>query len=47
MFYLAAALILFWLIVTLYVVFMGQRQRGLAEEIAVLEDLLAAQNKGQ
>ena len=41
MFYLAAALILFWLIITLFLVFMGQRQRGLAEEVAMLEELIA------
>ncbi|MDQ3249615.1 MAG: CcmD family protein [Chloroflexota bacterium] len=41
MFYLAAAFIGVWLIVTLYVVFIGRRQRYLEEEMQTLEELVA------
>lgn len=39
--YLAAAFIGVWLLVTLYVVFLGQRQRQLEQELQVLEELVA------
>lgn len=38
--YLAAAFIGVWLLVTLYVVFLGQRQRQLEQELQVLEELV-------
>ncbi len=41
MIYLAVALIAVWLLVTLYVVFMGRRQRRLEEEIGTLEEMMA------
>ncbi|MCB0115749.1 MAG: CcmD family protein [Caldilineaceae bacterium] len=36
--YLAAAFIILWLLVTLYVVFMLSRQRKLEQEITMLEE---------
>ena len=39
--YLAAAFIGVWLLVTLYVVFLGQRQRQLEQELQVLEELVS------
>lgn len=41
--YLAAAFIGVWLLVTLYVVFLGQRQRQLEQELQVLEELVTEQ----
>ena len=40
MWYLAGAFIAVWLLVTVYVVFMGVRQRQLATEIRELEALM-------
>jgi CcmD family protein len=39
--YLAAAMIGVWLLVTLYLVYVGQRQRALEEELRLLEERLA------
>jgi CcmD family protein len=41
MFFLAAAMIVVWLGVTLYVLYMAHRQRTLEEELAVLAELVA------
>jgi len=43
--YLAAAFIGVWLLVTLYVVFLGQRQRQLEQELQVLEELAAERQR--
>ncbi len=43
MWYLAGAFIAVWLLVTVYVVFMGVRQRQLAAEIRELEALVNEQ----
>lgn len=40
MIYLAAAMIAIWLLVTIYVVFLGQRQRHLEQESEILEELV-------
>jgi CcmD family protein len=40
MFFLAAAMIVVWLGVTLYVLYMSTRQRNLEEELAALEELI-------
>ena len=45
MYYLALAFGLLWLIVTLYVLFMFSRQRGLEREIRMLEEVVADRNK--
>jgi len=48
MFYLTVAFGLLWLIVTLYVLFMFSRQRGLEREIRMLEEIMEdRRNKGQ
>jgi CcmD family protein len=39
--YLAAAFIGVWVVVTGYIVFIGQRQRQLEDEMRTLEELLA------
>ncbi len=39
--YLMMAFVAVWLIVTLYVVYMGQRQRQLEEEMHTLEEMVA------
>lgn len=36
--YLAAAYIVVWALVTVYVIFLGTRQRRLEEEIGILEE---------
>lgn len=41
MVYLAAAFGVLWLLVTLYVLFMFSRQRGLEKEIRMLEEIVA------
>ncbi len=38
--YLAAAFIAVWLLVTLYLVYVGLRQRRMEQELATLEELL-------
>ncbi len=38
--YLASAFVAVWLLVTLYVVFMGIRQRRLEDEVKVLEEIV-------
>jgi CcmD family protein len=43
MFYLAAAFIVVWLAVTLYVVFMSNRQSHLEDELHTLEELVQEQ----
>jgi len=40
MFYLAAAFIAVWVIVTVYVLYIGNRQRQLEQEVEILEELL-------
>jgi CcmD family protein len=44
MFFLAAAMIIVWLSITLYVLYMSSRQRNLEEELAALEELVQARN---
>jgi CcmD family protein len=41
MVYLAAAFIGLWLLVTLYVAYLGQRQGQLEQELRVLEELIS------
>lgn len=41
MFFLAAAMIVVWLGITLYVLYMSNRQRALEQELAALEELIA------
>jgi CcmD family protein len=43
--FLVAAFIGVWLLVTGYLVFLGQRQRQLADEMATLEELLAERKR--
>jgi CcmD family protein len=43
--YLVAAFIGVWVVVTLYIVYLGQRQRQLEEEMRTLEELLAERNR--
>lgn len=45
MIYLAAAFIAVWLVVTGYLVYMGQRQRHLEQEMRTLEEMLAERQK--
>jgi CcmD family protein len=45
MFYLAAAFIAVWVIVTGYMLYMGSRQRQLEQDLEVLQELLQAKNK--
>jgi CcmD family protein len=45
MVYLAAGFIAVWLIITLYVVYMGLRQRKLEQELQNIEELLQEQRK--
>jgi CcmD family protein len=40
MFYLAAAFIAVWVLVTVYVLYIGNRQRQLEQEVEILEELL-------
>lgn len=40
MFYLAVAFIAVWVIVTAYVIYMGNRQRQLEQEVDALQELL-------
>ena len=47
MFYLAAAFIAVWLVVMLYVVYMGRRQRNLEQELHTAEEMLAENSKSQ
>ena len=41
MFFLTAALGAVWLVVTLYVVYMSQKQRHLEQELEIIEEMLA------
>jgi len=43
--YLVAAFIGVWLIVTLYILYLSQRQRQLEDEMRTLEELLAERNR--
>ncbi|MBP7964049.1 MAG: CcmD family protein [Caldilineaceae bacterium] len=43
--FLAAAFGLMWLLVTLYVLFMFSRQRGLEREIRMLEEIMEDRRK--
>jgi CcmD family protein len=45
MVYLAAAFIAVWLIITLYVVYMGLRQRRLEQELESIEEMLREQHQ--
>ncbi len=45
MVYLAVAFALLWLLVTLYVLFMFSRQRGLEQEIRMLEEIVEDRRK--
>ena len=45
MFYLAAAFIAVWVIVTAYVLYMSNRQRELEQELEVLQELLQEKNE--
>lgn len=45
MFYLAAAFILVWVIVTAYVIYIGNRQRQLELEVDALQELLQSKSK--
>lgn len=40
MFFLAAAMIVVWVSITLYVFYMSSRQRNLEQELAALEELM-------
>ncbi len=43
--YLAAAFIIVWMLVTGYILFIGNRQRQLEQELEVLQELLQNKNK--
>jgi CcmD family protein len=45
MFYLAVAFIAVWVIVTAYVIYMGNRQRQLEQEVDALQELLQSKKK--
>ena len=45
MFYLATAFIVVWALVTGYVIYMGNRQRQLEQEVEVLQELLQDKKK--
>ena len=45
MFYLVAAFIAVWVLITGYVLYMGNRQRQLAQELETLQEIL--QEKGK
>ncbi len=45
MFYLAAAFIIVWVMVTGYVLYIGNRQRQLEEELDMLQELLQDKRK--
>ena len=45
MFYLAAAFIAVWVLVTGYVMYMGNRQRQLEQELELLQELLQEKKK--
>ena len=45
MVYLAAAFIAVWVIITGYLLFMGNRQRQLEQEVDTLQELLQAKKK--
>jgi CcmD family protein len=45
MFYLAAAFIIVWVIITAYVLYMGNRQRQLEQELDTLQELLQERKK--
>lgn len=45
--FLVAAFIGIWILVTGYLVYMGQRQRQLEDEMHTLEELLAERGKGR
>jgi len=43
--YLAAAFIAVWVIVTVYVLYIGNRQRQLEQEVDILQELLQEKKK--
>lgn len=43
--FLIAAFVAVWLLITIYLVYIGTRQRGLEEEIAGLEEQMAEKGK--
>lgn len=45
MFYLAAAFIAVWIVVAAYVLYLGNRQRQLEEEVESLQELLQDKKK--
>jgi CcmD family protein len=45
MFYLAAAFILVWVVVTAYILYIGNRQRQLEQELEVLQEILQSKKK--
>lgn len=45
--YLAAAFIAVWVVVTGYLLYMGQRQRQLEQEMRTLEEMLAERQKSR
>ncbi len=45
MFYLAAAFIIVWLVVTAYVLYLSNRQRQLEQELEVLREILREKTK--
>jgi CcmD family protein len=45
MFYLAAAFIAIWVVVTAYILYLGNRQRQLEEEVESLQELLQSKKK--
>jgi CcmD family protein len=45
MFFLAAAFIAVWVVVTAYVIYMASRQRQLEQELETIEELIQAQKK--
>ena len=44
--YLVAALVVVWLLVTVYVVYMSMRQRQLENEIRTLEEVIEENDRG-
>ena len=43
--YLVAAFVAVWLLITLYLVYVGQRQRSLEQDLQSLQEMLAERGK--
>ena len=46
MIFLTTALVAVWLVVTLYVAYLSQKQRNLEQELEIVEEMLADSGRG-